>query len=209
LGIRLAKQGLTLCTLLSAFAPAAHALPLFSEDFESATGTFEVTAVSELSATTDYYSGPSVPGWTVNGGIFLADVAGDIALALNEFPVHGSATSPTISGFTIGEQYELSFFHFGDDQPNTTAYSFDVLLDATVISSSSRSYTSPGPGASEIILFTATATSHTLTFLDTTNVGQASGMIDDLEVNLVQVPEPHAFVLGLLGLAALRARRGA
>ena len=207
MGIRFMKHGLALCGLFVLAAPAAHALPLFSEDFESATGTFGGTTTSELSASTNYYSGPSVPGWTVNGGIFLAEVAGDIALALNEFPVAGSATSPTISGFTIGQQYELSFFHFGDDQANTTAYAFDVLLDAGVIDSISRSFTSPGPGASESIQFYATATSHTLTFLDTTVVGQASGMIDNLEVNLVQVPEPHALVLGLLGLAAMRMRR--
>jgi hypothetical protein len=209
LGIRRATQGLALCGLFLLPAPAVHALPLFSEDFQSATGSFFVTTASELSATTDYSSGPTVPGWTVNGGIFLASVAGDVALALNESPVHGSATSPTISGFTIGEQYELSFFHFGDNVPSTP-YSFDVQLDASVIAQITRSWsTSPGSGASASVLFTATATSHTLTFLDTTNVGQASGMIDDLEVNLVQVPEPHALILGLLGLTALRTRRGA
>jgi len=187
-------------------AGASHALPLFTEDFETATGTFEVTTTSELSASTNYYSSPSVPGWTLNTGIFLAEVAGDIALALNEFPVHGSATSPTISGFTVGQQYELSFFHFGDDQPNTTAYSFDVLLDAGVIASISRSYTFPGAGASESILFTATATSHTLVFLDTTNVGSASGMIDDVVVDAV-VPEPQALALWLAGLVTWAARR--
>jgi hypothetical protein len=190
-------------------AGASDALPLFSEDFEAATGTFEVTTLSELSASTDYSSSPSVPGWTLNAGIFLAEVAGDIALALNEFPVHGSATSPTISGFTVGQQYELTFFHFGDDQPNTTAYAFDVLLDASVIASISRSYTFPGAGASESILFTATATSHTLVFLDTTASGSASGMIDDVEVNAVGVPEPAGLALALAGLGAIWLRRRA
>jgi hypothetical protein len=190
--------------MLLGWAAPAGAVPIFSENFDASTGTFAVTTISELSASTDYSSNPTVPGWTLSGGVFLASIAGDVAVALNEFPAHGSATSPAINGFTPGLQYELSFFHFGDDQINSTAYELDVLLDAGVIGHLSRSFTFPGSGAQASIVFTATAASHTLTFTDVTAVGQASAMIDDIEVNLV--PEPATGSLLTLGLVWLGAR---
>jgi hypothetical protein len=129
----------------------------------------------------------------------------DKAIGLNETPGHGSATSSPISGFTSGAEYLLTFDHWGDDRPDTTPYEVDVILDGDVIGHVSRSYSSPGPGATASIYFTATSTTHSLTFADVTFVGEASALIDN--ISITAVPEPGSSLMLLTGLGLLAAWR--
>jgi hypothetical protein len=201
-------------------AGTAQAVPLFTEDFSSATflGTPEIASSERWGPETRYYLPPglgfstdfSVPGWTYTTLTVLAvnPADGDMAIGLNETHGHGSATSSPISGFTSGAEYLLTFDHWGDDRPDTTPYEVDVLLDGVVIGHVSRSYSSPGPGAAASIYFTATATTHSLTFADVTFVGEASALIDNISISFVPEPGTSLLVMaGLLGLAARRQRR--
>jgi hypothetical protein len=191
---------------------AALAAPIFTEDWSSVTGVFNEIESSERWPVTHYYTSLSDPDWSFTGGVFLAvnPDTGDQALALNEFPTHGTAVTTLIAGLVPGQLYEVSFEHWGDDQPDATPYALDVRIDLAVIGHVSRAYPSPGPGASATFSFTATATSHDLTFADVTLAGQSSAIVDNVSVTLV--PEPASAALLLGGLAALgrvaRRRRG-
>jgi hypothetical protein len=210
LRIGLANRLVALCGLALLSAGAAQALPLFTEDFSSATflGDPEIASSERWGPETTYYLPPgfgfdtdfSVPGWSLTTLTVLAvnPADGDMAIGLNETHGHGSATSSPISGFTPGAEYLLTFDHWGDDRPDTSSYEVDVKLDGALIGHVSRSYSSPGPGATESIFFTATSATHSLTFADVTFVGEASALIDN--ISIAAVPEPGTFALLLTGL---------
>jgi hypothetical protein len=201
--------------LLLLLSPSgALAAPIFTEDWSSASGVFNEIDSSERWAITHYYTSVSDPDWSFSGGVFLAvnPDTGDQALSLNEFPTHGTATTTLITGLVPGQLYEVSFEHWGDDQPDATPYALDVLIDLSVIGNISRAYSSPGPGASATFSFTATATSHDLTFADVTLAGQSSAIVDNVSVTLVPEPASGALLLGgvaALGLVARRRPAGA
>jgi Ca2+-binding RTX toxin-like protein len=181
----------------AAAAANAAAATVFQEGFDSAAIVNLPNVEPELASSekwgpqTQYYlpagfgfdSFTLPPGWTFDGLTVLAvnPANGDKAIGLNEVPGHGSATK-AISGFTPGVEYVLTFDHWGDDQPNTNSYDVDVKLDDTVIAHVSRSYSTPGPGVTASFTFTATSITHSLTFLDVTNDGPASALIDNIKI---------------------------
>ena len=77
----------------------------------------------------------------------------------------------------------------------------DIKLDSSPIGHLSRTYSSPGPGALESIQFTATGTSHSLSFSDVTFIGQASAILDNILIR--SVPEPGTCVLMSAGFVLL------
>ncbi len=176
--------------LLSLLGPApAGANVIFSEDFSDVTSpdTVHFGGNEKWGDVTEYYLFPTDPRWDFLGttAVLVVNPAdGDQALALNEVPVHGIATVE-ITSFVPGQEYLLTFDHWGDDQPNTLPYEVDIHLDATLIGHLSRSYSSPGPGASESISFFATAASHDLTFTDVTFLGAASACLDNILISSV------------------------
>lgn len=112
-----------------------------------------------------------------------------------------------VTGFTVGEQYELTWFnaHFG-----TANYigdnSFSALIDGVSIGEGS-SLSLDTNWLQESIIFTASATSHQLDFqlaYDAKAYLQIDGIV--LE-GLTTVPEPSTLIIFALGMIAVAARR--
>jgi hypothetical protein len=182
---------------------------IFSEDFSSSSSldTEHIAPSEKWGPNTKYFLNPTDPGWTLAGTSVMVvnPLDGDQAMALNEQPNHGVATSNPIAGFISGQTYILTLDHWGDDRPNTTPYEVDIRIDASLIGHLSRTYPTPGPGATESFSFVATAASHTLSFTDVTFVGEASAILDNINIRPVPEPSACAIVLiaaGLLGVAA-------
>ncbi|MDB9883021.1 T9SS type A sorting domain-containing protein [Bacteroidia bacterium] len=93
----------------------------------------------------------------------------------------------TISGFTVGNIYNLTFKFSRRTTCGPTLQSMDVTLsDGALNSSVSRDGTSFSL-ATESFNFTATSTSHTLTFEGTTS-GTCGLIIDDVAISFVALP---------------------
>lgn len=113
----------------------------------------------------------------------------------------------TVSDFSIGQTYELSWYHsnFGYDVSSGDA-AIEVFVDGSSVGL--------GPSIalgtswfSESLTFVATATTHTIE-IGSLGPGQSYTGIDGIA--LTQVPEPSAFALlslGLVGMAATRRQR--
>jgi len=187
----------------------SQAALIFSEDFNSATGTGTSIDFSEKWSSTIYYgAGASVSGWTFGSGVFVAqnkDNEIDKAMLLNETPQHGSMSKSI--GVIQGTNYILTFDHWGDNRPGGTGYRFTVSIDGSPLGTISRIFSAPGTGVTETISFTASSNSIILSFLDSTPSGQASPIIDNIKVSTVPIP-PTIWLLGpgLIGLAGLRRR---
>jgi hypothetical protein len=231
-----AIYGLMMLRLSCAPAEGALVVP-FVETFSSVNSAEQVHLGFDerwdpgiAPATTEYQFNPIDANWTfagVAGGSLLVTnpVTGDQAIALNEEGpapppiIPGVAiTSSPITGFVIGQEYQLTFEHWGDDKPNTNNYELDIKLDASLIGHVSRSFSfTPGfTFGTTTLSFFATATSHTLSFLDVTQsvhgpLAQASAIIDNISLSVI--PEARQYlvlpvavvIISLLG-AAKRAR---
>jgi hypothetical protein len=192
---------------------SSHAALIFTENFNTAVGVGSIytdAPYSEKWSNTNYYIGgaPTNTGWTFDGQAYLAQNVNDLtdrAILLNESP--NASMSRSIGGFTAGTTYLLSFDHWGDNRPETTAYRFSVGITGSPTSTISRTYTLDGTGATESIYFTATSNNNIiLSFLDR-STGQASPIIDNISIS--SVPIPGALLLFapcLAGLAILRKR---
>lgn len=188
---------------------------IFSEDFNSAVGTTPLLTgdilQSEKWTSTNYYIGDAakLDGWIFIGGAFVAEntETNDRAILLNESPVHGAMLSRVIYGLSAGTDYWLTFEHWGDNRPNDPGYTLTVIIGGVSLNTITRGYDFGGPGKIENILFTAPSDSITLAFLDSTNTGEASAIIDNLSINAVPIPAA-AWLLGtgLIGLVIIRRR---
>jgi choice-of-anchor C domain-containing protein len=141
--------------------------------------------------------------WNVSDGVHAIDLAGRDATF--------SGLSQTFAT-TIGQLYEVSFDLSGNPQGGTAIKQMLVLVDSV---SRQYSFDTTGLGISSLIwtptslLFKASSTSATLSFLNLSSMPTSYGAVID-NVSVVAVPEPASLLLisaGLLGLAAHRSRR--
>jgi len=125
-----------------------------------------------------------------------------------------ASVSQLVSGLTIGNKYEVSFYWAAAQQSGfdgDTTEHFDVTLGPETYSTST--FNLPNHGFSgwmyETITFTASNTSDILTFLaQGTPTGQPPFvLLDGVTMDVAAVPEPSAFMLGAVALGAFSLRR--
>jgi hypothetical protein len=145
------------------------------------------------------------PGVSPNGGNFLAS---DSSAAYEQ------SISQTITT-VIGKQYIVSFYQAGAQQygySGATTDQWRVTFGSSTQTSALMSVASQGdvPWMGQQMIFTATSTSSTLTFLalgTPSNSQPPFALLDGIDV---EVPEPASIGLmgfGLVGVAGLRRRR--
>jgi hypothetical protein len=125
-----------------------------------------------------------------------------------------ASVSQLVSGLTIGNKYEVSFYWAAAQQAGfdgDTTEHVDVTLGAETYSTST--FNLPNHGFSgwmyETITFTASNTSDILTFLaQGTPVGQPPFvLLDGVTMDVAAVPEPSAFMLGAVAIGVFTLRR--
>jgi hypothetical protein len=147
------------------------------------------------------------PGVSPNGGNF---VAGDSAAT------YANAISQSVSGLTVGQTYNLTFYQAGAQQKGfsgTTTDQWKVTFGSSPAQDSTLMHVATESDVawnSQSMLFTASATTETLTFLavGTPNSDPPFALLDG--VSLISVPEPASIALlgfGIAGVAGLRRRR--
>ena len=142
--------------------------------------------------------------------------------------VYREGVYQSVSGFTIGEQYEISFSHANGLRYNAQTLSYEgvgvtggwqVLLDGTttslgLIPSTNDNSTPSGFFTSEwqdsSVTFTATAETHEVRFVaykpDSASQDPTFQFLDSVDVQLV--PEPSTLIiLSAVGALALQRRR--
>ena len=131
----------------------------------------------------------------------------------------------TVSGFTIGEIYEVSFSHanglfFNPGTPGFyegagTAGGWQVAVDGTSagLVSSTNDHSTPAlehttEWQTGSVTFTATATTHDIQFVAFKPDGSQDPTFQFLDaVSITQVPEPSRAILALLALGAVLTKR--
>lgn len=189
----------------------------WSDNFDSVSGT-EASYLfpSSEKANGQWLSSVTVPGWTIEGGnpsqIFGFSMAGgDRAIGINE-DLGTNSISQLISGFTVGQQYVLSFEYWGDNHnlegvgiPGTYSFLFQIngQTESRVGFTAGLNL---GTSNTEAFLFTATASFSTLRFTETIpQFDEISPLFDN--VSITAVPEPASFLMIGLGGVGVIARR--
>lgn len=145
------------------------------------------------------------PGNGVNNG-FTGSPDGGYFMVLDG-DYGKSSLSQTISGLTLGQQYELSFqWAIGQLEGTFGDYwaQVDVSFGSESMSTGLTPVASQGFRAWETLThtFTATSNSQTLTFTPSGPSGLPPVvMLDGISLNAVPVPEPSTYLLG--GMATL------
>ena len=205
----------TIAAALLLAGTAAGAVTVYSEDFNAPAfvgGTLVANDSSDRFGPTDYFFINNANGWTFNtSSTFLARPAGgtDGAVLLNEFA--GSA-SRLITGLTIGTQYTLSFLLSGDNRPGQAYVLGGSIAGLSFTVNGTDGAPGTNPGSLLSYGFTATSTSHLLSF-DENSASQASPIIDNVLIATAGgvVPEPATWAMlltgfGMVGFAARRRR---
>jgi hypothetical protein len=147
-----------------------------------------------------------------NNGMTASPTGGNFLGMDGDF--NQASVSQLVSGLTIGNKYEVSFYWAAAQQAGfdgDTTEHVDVTLGAETYSTST--FNLPNHGFSgwmyETITFTASNTSDILTFLaQGTPVGQPPFvLLDGVTMDVAAVPEPSAFMLGAVALGAFSLRR--
>ena len=201
--------------LLAGVATGASAVTVFSEDFNAPAfvgGQLISGDTSDRFGPTDYFFINNANGWTFNGSsTFLARPveSGNGALLLNE---SAGAASRLITGLTIGQQYSLSFLLSGDNRPGQAYVLGGSIAGLSFSVGGVDGASGTNPGTLLSYNFTATSTSHLLSF-DESSLTQASPIIDNIVISTVSgaVPEPASWAMllagfGMVGFAARRRR---
>lgn len=168
------------------------------------------------------YSVPAnpMPGWTVTSGNVeiirspaWAPSEGEQSLDLNG--VRPGTISQTVTGFTVGNDYELIFDMGGNFYAGGSTRSANVAIGQTMASFSYSPL--PGDSASNFtweekkLSFTAEAESLLLSFADTSGAAAAGAALDNIRIvdlgGMPAIPLPAGGLLLLTGLAALGFKR--
>ncbi len=197
--------------LLAAAAGGAHATGFVNGGFEAGT-----------SSGWDSMNATNTPGWVINTGasnffpaLNLNQACGGPYGGGNEgcqFATIGgtedgatSSLQQTISGFTVGNTYTLSWIQASEF---VTADTLDVNIGGTDYLVTSPPY--PGGTSfwygwnSESVTFVANASSETFHFQSASPTGYELGL-DNFSVDVAAVPEPATWALMLVGFGGLGA----
>lgn len=104
----------------------------------------------------------------------------------------------------MGQTYTLSFLYgtFGDNETQSLAITVGNLSTSITDPKGTSNFSTLFN--SESFLFTATSTTSTLTFRDTSTSGSsADGLMENVVASAVAVPEPASLALLGLGVASL------
>lgn len=154
------------------------------------------------------------PGNGSNNGLPASSPNGDNFVALDG-DYHTGAISQTISGLTVGQSYDVSFWWAASQQESftgATVQSMDVSLGSQTIDTTPYDLPSEGFSTWKPVtdVFTASSTSETLSFLAVGNVQLPPFLLLD-GVTMTPTPEPGTLPLlitGLMGgLGILRSRK--
>ena len=196
----------------------AQATVVYSEDFNSALfqGSLYNQALgdnfNDKYTTVDLYTiNDGIDGWhfTVAPGGLVGPTFVNVttsgpvggAVVLNENAGGGSA-SKTVTGLNANTTYQLSFLVYGDNRPGQT-WGLNVKANSSILNLSGvDQLAGTNPGTIETLLFTTDGTgSATLVFLETTASGEASPIIDNVEIS--QTPLPSTWLMMLSGFVGL------
>ena len=206
----------TLAAALLLAGTAASAVTVYSESFsfDFVGAGLSSGDTSDRFGDTDYFFINNVDGWTFNSATTFAAVSfprEDVALLLNENGGGGSATR-LISGLTVGQQYSLSFLLSGDNRPGQAYVLTGGIAGLSFTVNGTDGAPGTNPGSLLSYGFTATSTSHLLSF-GQASVTEASPIIDNIVIATAGgvVPEPATWAMllagfGMVGFAARRRR---
>jgi hypothetical protein len=147
-------------------------------------------------------------GIIANGlaGVFANTPNGNQAAFLQGYQGGGSQIDWLISGLTVGTKYELSFAAAGSLV--VPAETFGVSV--SVFGSAATLFTPGGAFTNNSLLFTASASGGTISFIGSAIPGNSVSALDNLVISTVPEPTTLApFGAGLVGIGALRRRRKA
>jgi choice-of-anchor C domain-containing protein len=175
-------------------------------------GSFEVgIGIPSTSIQLNAGDSTSLPGWTVTSGTidYIGTLwpAGSGSRSVDLTGSSSGTIEQMITGFTPGQNYQLSFLMAANTEGGPTIKSLQVSMDAT-----SQTFTFNGSGYSNENMgwslrtmdFTATSTTMALDFKGL-QTGLYGAALD--AVTITPVPEPGT--MGLLGSAALICSFGA
>ena len=205
---------LVISALLAGAATAASAVTVYSENFsfDFVGAGLAPNDTSDRFGNTDYFFINNVNGWTFNSSNTFAAVSfarEDVALLLNENAGGGSATR-LISGLTPGAQYTLSFLLSGDNRPGQAYVLTGGIAGLSFTVNGVDGAPGTNPGSLLSYGFTATNTSHLLSF-GQASITEASPIIDNITITSAAIPEPATWAMllagfGMVGFAARRRR---
>ena len=202
-------------------------------------GDFENTSVTAGQKV--FFTSASVTGWT--GGINLTFIAspgtastgflpaypglpstspvGGNFVESDGDPVFASTISQSISGLTVGQEYDVTFWQAAGQQdtftgPTTEQWKVGLGSEYHYSHQYQLPQGATGPWEFQTLEFTATATTEVLSFLAAGTPGGAPPMVflDGVSMQAVPeaVPEPSSLALvgfGIIGLGLARSRRQA
>ncbi len=187
------------CALFLGLAGPARAAYITNGSFES--GTDPGSTFITLGA-----GSTAITGWTVGGaGIdYIGGYwqAGSGSRSLDLSAVDAGSISQTLSGLTVGTNYQVSFLMAGnvDGSTKTMNVAVDSVSQNYTFDTAGKSYQDMG-WAPMTFNFTATSSTPTLTFTSLENSSQGPAL-DDVSVTATNVATPEPGSLTLLGLGA-------